>query len=99
MGPQPWGSDKRGTINYFHVLFGNITALGVVTPTPGGKRATYAHCVEYDTTGPIRIESFFQLGQSGTITGSPLAPIFDPNALNMKDDFDNWLMRIFPLFQ
>jgi len=98
LGDRPWGTNARGTIDYFHVLFGNITALGIVTPTPGAQRSTYAQCIEYGSSGPTRIESFFQLGQSGTITGSAIAPIFDPNSLNMKDDFDNWIMRNFPLF-
>lgn len=98
-GPRPWGIDARPTINYPHVLFGNITALGITTPSPASRRATYAQCVEYDENGPTRIESFFQLGQSGTITGSAIAPVFDQNALNMKEDFENWTLRVFPPFQ
>lgn len=99
LGPRPWGVNARGSITYPHVLFGPITVLGITTPTPLANRSTYAHCVEYGETGPVRIESFFALGQSGTITGTPFAPAFDENALSMKEFFDAFVMRAFPLFQ
>lgn len=98
LGPRPWGTNARGTINYNHVLFGDISALGVTTPSPAAKRSTYAHAVEYDSNGPVRIDTMLQLGQSGTITGSALAPVFDPNTLSTKEDFDNWQYWAFPLF-
>jgi len=34
---------------------------------PFGSRSTYAQCVQFDSDGPDRIESFFPLGQSGHI--------------------------------
>jgi len=97
-GANPWGINKRGTIDYPHSLFGPITALGLTTPTLNARRATYAMCVEYGNSGPVRIESIFALGQSGTITGALFAPILDMNTLSMKEDFDNFVLRSFPLF-
>jgi len=97
LGANPWGTGTRGTIDYPHVLFGPITALGLTTPTLASQRATYAMCVEYGNSGPVRIESVFAIGQSGTITGT-LLPILDENALSMKEDFDNFVLRPFPLF-
>ena len=99
LGDRPWGVGARGTINYPHILFGPITALGVTTPTLHSQRSTYGQCVEFDETGPVRIESYFGLGQSGTITGSLFQPVFDVNALSLKETFDNFVMRPFPLFQ
>jgi len=99
LGERPWGTGARGLITYPHILFGPITELGVTTPTLLSQRSTYAQCVEYGPTGPVHIESFFALGQSGTITGSLFQPMFDTNALSMKETFDNFVMRLFPLFQ
>jgi len=98
LGPTPWGTGKRGSIIYNHVLFGNISNLGVTTPSPGAQRSTYAQSVEYDGNGPVHIDSLLQLGQSGTITGTQFAPVFDVNALNMKEAFDSWDYNAFPLF-
>ena len=99
LGERPWGTDARGTINYPHFLFGPITNLGVTTPTLLANRSTYAQCLEYDNSGPVRIESIFALGQSGTITGSLIQPQFDVNALSQKENFDNFILNVFPLFQ
>jgi len=98
LGEAPWGTQARGLITYPHLLFGPITALGVTTPTLAAKRGSYAQCVEYGIEGPVRIESIFALGQDGTITGTLFFPTFSPNTLSMKEDFDNFVLRPFPLF-
>lgn len=41
------------------------------------SRSTYAHCVEYDLRGPVRIKSMFPLGESGDVQmGSGGTPVF-----------------------
>ena len=86
LGERPWGLNLRGTIDYEHPIF------GVVNQTPRASRSTYAHCVEFGPEGPVRIESFFPLGASGDFT--------NPNdlALALAPFFDNFQMRVFPLF-
>ncbi|MBN2534591.1 MAG: penicillin acylase family protein [Spirochaetales bacterium] len=93
LGPCPWNI-PRGEIVYTHDL------LGPLTSTPYSNRGTYAQCIEMGRRGPVRIESMFPLGQSGTIlldfeTG---APVFDPNFFSMKPYFDTYTHRPFPLF-
>jgi penicillin amidase len=93
LGPGPWNVE-RGEIVYTHDL------LGPLTSTPYSNRSTYAQCVEMGRRGPVRIESMFPLGQSGTIlldfeTG---APVFDPHFFSMKPYFDTFTHRPFPLF-
>ena len=99
-GSGPWGTGARSSFTYPHTPFGPIAAppLSLTTPTPASKRATYAMCVEYDNSGPIRIDSVFALGQSGTITGNPASFTVDEFAFSMKEDFDNFSLRSFPLF-
>ena len=46
--------------------------------------------VELDSTGPIRIESLFPMGESGNI--------FSPHFRSMNKLFDSFEHRPFPLF-
>ena len=101
LGSSPWGADERGEITYTHQVLGMQ-----VHSTPYSSRSTYAHCVEYGSTGPVRIESMFPLGESGDIrTGGGGAPVFNDNFFSMAKDgnddpilFDLFEMRDFPLF-
>jgi penicillin amidase len=93
LGLRPWNI-PRGEIVYTHDM------LGPLTSTLYSNRSTYAQCVEMGRRGPVRIESMFPLGQSGTIlldfeTGKP---VFDPNFFSMKPYFDTFSHRPFPLF-
>ena len=93
LGPSPWGAAARGEITYTHDM------LGKVHSAPFFQRSTYAHCVEFGPDGPVRIESMFPLGESGTIlmddaTG---APLFDPNFFSMTPVYDFFDHRDFPL--
>jgi len=93
LGPQPW-NHTRGYIRYVHDL------LGEVGTTPFASRSTYAHVVEMGSNGPLRIESMFPLGESGFIAMDQYgAPQFDPLFFGMKDIFDAFAPRDFPLFQ
>jgi penicillin amidase len=100
LNSRPWGTDARGEIEYEHQM------LGVVHTMPFSSRSTYAHCVEYGDTGPVRIESMFPLGESGDIrVGGGGAPVYDDNFFSMAKDgngdpilFDLFEMRDFPLF-
>jgi len=84
----------RGTINHRHDL------LGTVHTTPYANRSTYAHCVEYGPSGPVRIETMFPLGESGFIgMGAQGQPLFDPNYFSMSPVYDPFTPRSFPLFQ
>ena len=92
LGPRPY-LVSRGYIRYVHPM------LGEIHTTPFSSRSTYAHVVEFGKDGPVRIESMFPLGESGTIlmdeTG---APIFDPHFFSMAPLFDSFTHRSFPLF-
>ncbi len=92
LGNRPYLA-ARGYIRYVHPM------LGEIHTTPFSSRSTYAHVVEYGPEGPVRIESMFPLGESGTIlmdeTG---APIFDPHFFSMAPLFDAFTHRSFPLF-
>lgn len=93
LGDPPWGIGERGVITYRHDL------LGPVHTTPLSQRSTYAHCVEFGPSGPVRIESMFPLGESGTILGDPPgAPVFDPHFFSMVPVYDDFSHRPFPLF-
>ena len=101
LGAQPWGTDDnpttkhqtRGVITYNHAL------LGPVHQMPFSSRSTYAHTVEYASSGPLKISSMFPLGESGTILGTyPGAPVFDANFFSMTSVFDGFVYRDFPLF-
>jgi hypothetical protein len=72
--------------------------LGQIHTTPFASRSTYAHCVELDTEGPVRIESMFPLGQSGTILMDGQGdPVFDPHFFSMTPEFDGFSPRPFAL--
>ena len=90
LGDTPWGTGARGVIVYNHSM------LGPVHQMPFSSRSTYAHTVEYDSTGPITISSMFPLGESGTILGGPTG--FDTNFFSMTGVFDEFVYRDFPLF-
>lgn len=93
LGQAPWHED-RGVISYDHEM------LGTVHTTPLSSRSTYAHVVEYGDEGPLRIESMFPLGQSGTILmDSQGAPVFDENFFSMAPHYDAFAPRDFPLFE
>ncbi|MDJ0842036.1 MAG: penicillin acylase family protein [Acidobacteriota bacterium] len=96
LGDQPWGIDGRGTLEYPHPLLGTF-----FEGTPWGARSTYAHCVEYDEKGPVRIESVFPVGQDGTLIlgqGGQPTPAKPTCYFGMKDLYDNFILRPFPLF-
>lgn len=84
LGNRPWGRNERGVIKHNHDIFGKVHT------TPFASRSTYAHCVEFDSSGPVRIESFFPMGESGNI--------FSPHFRSMKKLFDSFEHRVFPLF-
>lgn len=92
LGNQPWGIDRRGEITYTHEMLGKLHVM------PTSSRSTYAHCVEMGTSGPVRIESMFPLGESGTILVSPITgkPVFDPNFFSMSPVYDGFEHRVFP---
>ncbi len=93
LGDRPWGIGTRGQIVFRHDL------LGPVHNMPFSSRSTYAHCVKFSATGPVRIESMFPLGESGDIRmGTGYAPLFDPHFFSMTPYFDNFIHREFPLF-
>ncbi len=105
LGEQPWGIGQRGTLHYGHPLLDALPPGTIDLPfpaTPFSSRSTYAHCVEYGSDGPVRIESMFPLGESGFATvdlsAFPPAINFHENALSMVPFFDNFTLRVFPLF-
>ncbi len=68
----------RGEIVYRHDFLGPVHSM------PFASRSTYAHIVEFGRKGPVRIESMFPLGESGTILMGPGGtPVFDPNFFSM----------------
>ena len=94
LGPRPWGIGARELIPYDHQILG-IT----VHAMPFSSRSTYAHCVEYGSDGPVRIESMFPLGESGDIRmGEGGVLLFDLNFFSMTPLFDGFVHRPFPLF-
>lgn len=93
LGVTPWGTDARGYITYTHSM------LGKIWETPFACRSTYAHCVEYGSSGPVLIESMFPLGESGTILmDEESSPVFNDNFFTMTPVFDAFAPRDFPLF-
>ncbi|SHI53418.1 penicillin amidase [Desulfatibacillum alkenivorans DSM 16219] len=91
LGAQPWGVGERGVIEYWHPV------LGVkVWETPFSARSTYAHCVEYGPSGPVRVESMFPLGPSGFIDTSQN---FDPYYFSLTPYYDVFSPRDFPVPQ
>ncbi len=98
LGEQPWGTGLRGSIDFEHPM------LSLVTGSPlhsmrFSNRSTYAQCVEMGTTGPLRIESMFPLGESGNAYGEGFAFELDSNALSMTPFYDDFSHRTFPLFK
>lgn len=91
LGERPWGTDQRGEIIYNHPI------LGEIGRTPFASRSTYAQVVEMGPEGPVRIASMFPLGHSGHIGPGPTD--FDPFFFSMKDIFDAFEPREFPLFE
>ena len=92
LGPRPW-YQPRGVDIFVHAFLGNIHAA------PFASRSIYSQCVEMGESGPVRIESILALGQSGTLlTGENGEPVFDRNYTSMTEFYDNWVHRIFPLF-
>jgi penicillin amidase len=84
LGRRPWGRNERGVIEHKHDIFGTVHT------TPFSSRSTYAQCIEFDSSGPIRIESLFPMGESGNI--------FSRHFRSMKKLFDSFEHRSFPLF-
>lgn len=97
LGASPWNVPRsipgEREIVYSHDL------IGKVHETPFGSRSTYAHCVEFGASGPIRIESMFPLGESGNISmAEDGSPVFDTHFFSMTPEFDGFSPRVFPLF-
>ncbi len=90
----------RGYDTYGHALLGALDpAFKAVHATPKAARSAYAHVVEFGEDGPVRIESMFQLGESGAMYfNGTLTPTFDPNNFSMAPFYDSWTLRSFPLF-
>ena len=66
---------------------------------PFSSRSTYAHTVEYASSGPLKIQSMFPWEESGNISvGAGGAPVFDPNFYTMTGVYDGFVYRDFPLF-
>jgi penicillin amidase len=97
LGSQPWGIGARGEITFKHAVLANIGS-GVVHTMPLSSRSTYAQCVEYDSAGPVRIESMIPLGESGMILGDPIFWSLHPHFLSMTEVYDGFVHRPFPLF-
>lgn len=90
LGARPWGDGERDEILYNHSMLGEVHSM------PWSNRSTYAHVVEYGSSGPVNINSMFPLGISGNISGPP--PVFDEHFFSMVDVFDLFVYRDFPLF-
>lgn len=93
LGTRPWNK-ARGTIPYNHDILGKVHEM------PFASRSTYGQCIEFNSNGPVRIESFFPLGESGNILmQSNFSPEFDSNFFSMAPLYDSFKYRNFPLFQ
>jgi penicillin amidase len=107
MGLGPYNV-ARGTISHNHGILIFADIIGPLwTQTPFAARSTYAHAVEFDMNGPLRIESMFPLGESGAMyyngiyePTSPFLtfPTFDDHFYSMVPVFDAFMPRPFPLF-
>ena len=91
----------RGEIVLGHSLLASPDpAFAAIHSMPFSSRSTYAHCVEFDMNGPVRIESMFPLGESGDCLPDQYGQAaFDPNFFSMIPNFDPFLPRQFPLFE
>jgi len=93
LGARPWGRGARGEILFAHDMLGELWSV------PYASRATYQQHVEMGTKGPVRIESMFPMGESGTILMSADGnPVFDDNFFSMTQEFKDFKPRVFPLF-
>ena len=90
LGAKPWGTNKRGVITYNHTVLRQVVHV-----MPFSSRSTYAHTIEYARSGPVKLQSMFPLGESGTILGYP-SPTFDANFFSMTSVFDGFVYRDFP---
>jgi penicillin amidase len=90
----------RGYDTYAHPLLGALDPVfNAIHATPKAARSAYAHVVEFGEDGPVRIESTFQLGESGAMYfNGTQVPSFDPNNFSMVPSYDSWTLRVFPLF-
>jgi penicillin amidase len=104
LGLRPYNV-ARGEIVFSHILLAALDPLlgsnfGSIHKIPFSSRSTYAHCVEYGSHGPLRIESMFPLGESGTfLYNGTFTPTIDPNFFSMAPVFDPFMPRSFPLFE
>ncbi len=103
MGIGPYGAE-RGVIVFTHEISipgssATVPIFGDLWQIPYSCRSTYAHCVEFDASGPIRIESMFPLGQSGEVLPDAYGqPEFNPHFFSMTPVYDPFMPRPFPLF-
>jgi penicillin amidase len=99
MGLGPYEA-PRGEIVFGHSLLAGLDpAFASIHSMPFSSRSTYAHCVEFDDSGPIRIESMFPLGESGQLWfNGTMQPEFDTHFFSMAPVFDPFMPRPFPLF-
>jgi len=100
LGPGPYGV-PRGFIVFGHDLLADLLdpAFAEIHSIPFSSRSTYAHVVEFDETGPIRIESMFPLGTSGQLWfDGTINSVFDPLFFSLAPNFDPFMPRSFPLF-
>jgi penicillin amidase len=116
LGVQPWGVAQRGYIEISNgvlsILVGEAIPGWKIWRIPFGSRSTYAQCVQFDSNGPDRIESFFPLGQSTQIYWSILLSsdvnrFLKPHETHFYHEhffdmstkyFDKFIHREFPLF-
>ena len=100
MGLGPY-EEPRGYTVVGHSLLGQLNpAFAELHQWPFSNRSTYAQCVEYGETGPVRIESMFPLGESGQLNYvGTFTPTFDPNYFTMAPAYDPFMPRPFPLFE
>jgi penicillin amidase len=105
MGLGPYDA-PRGEIVFGHDLLATLldpligSSFGDIHRIPFSSRSTFAHVVEYDATGPIRIESMFPLGPSGNLWfNGTFIPDFDPAMFSLAPAYDPFMPRPFPLFE
>ncbi len=73
--------------------------FGQMWQTPWSARSTYAQCLEFDMNGPVRIETMFPLGESGSVLPDAYGQAdIDPHFFSMTPAFDPFMPRPFPLF-
>ena len=69
LGSRPWGTDARGEITYTHQILG----MPVHTMPFSSRFLTYAHCVEYGSTGPFASKACFPWENPGISGSAPAA--------------------------